>query len=398
MKKKNLFIILALSLAVTACGNEAKDTKTSTEVKEEANTDTNQNVEKKTIYASFYPIYNLTKQIAGDKFDVVAFNSLTTESHDFEPSAKEIAELSKSSLMFMNGAGMEDWKDSVEESVDTEMVDTSAGLDLIKADEEADHDHDHDHDHEDADHDHDHEDADHDHDHEDADHDHEDADHDHDHEDADHDHDHEDADHDHDHEDADHDHDHEDEADDHDHDHHHHNHGEFDPHTWLSPKNAKAQAKVIADKLSEIDPANKDYYEANYEKIAAEFDSIIEEYTEKFSEVENKKFIVPHEAFGYVARDFDLEQIPLASLTSTADPDAKVMKEVTDLAKAEQIKTVFFEKGGSDKAAKTIADEIGAETAPLSTMEFASGEELDKGVTLQEIIKENLENIYKSLA
>lgn len=338
MKKNKLFMILALSLAVTACGNEAKDSKTSTEVKEEVNkdadqnqeikTDSDQNQETKTIYTSFYPIYNLTKQIAGDKFDVVSFNSLTTESHDFEPSAKEIAELSKSSLMFMNGADMENWKDSVEESVDIEMVDTSAGLDLIKADEEDDHDHDH----EDADHD------------------------------------------------------------------HHHHHGEFDPHTWLSPKNAKAQAKVIADKLSEVDPANKDYYEANYKKISAEFDSIIDEYTEKFAGVENKKFIVPHEAFGYVARDFDLEQIPLASLTSTADPDAKVMKEVTDLAKAEQIKTVFFGKGGSDKAAKTIADEIGAEIAPLSTMEFASQEELDKGVTLQEIIKENLENIYKSLA
>ncbi len=365
MKKKNIFMILALSLAVTACGNEAKDNMNKTEVKEEVSTEANQNEETKTIYASFYPIYNLTKQIAGDKFDVMAFNSLTTESHDFEPSAKEIAELSKSSLMFMNGAGMEDWKDSVEESVDTEMVDTSAGLDLIKADEDDDHYH-------------------------------EDADHDHDHEDADHDHDHEDSDHDHDHEDADHDHDHEDEEG--EHEHHHHHHGEFDPHTWLSPKNAKAQAKVIADKLSQIDPANKEYYEANYEKIAAELDSITEEYTDKFAGVENKKFIVPHEAFGYVARDFGLEQIPLASLTSTADPDAKVMKEVTDLAKAEQIKTVFFEKGGSDKAAKTIAEEIGAETAPLSTMEFASQEELDKGVTLQEIIKENLENIYKSLA
>lgn len=345
MKKKNIFMILALSLAVTACGNEAKDNMTNTEVKEEESQEANQKEETKTIYASFYPIYNLTKQIAGDKFDVVAFNSLTTESHDFEPSAKEIAELSKSSLIFINGAGMEDWKDSVEESVDTEMVDTSAGLDLIKADDDDDHDHDH----------------------EDADHDHEDADH-----------------------------DHEDEEG--EHEHHHHHHGEFDPHTWLSPKNAKDQAKVIADKLSEIDPANKDYYEANYEKIAAELDSIIEEYTDKFAEAQNKKFIVPHEAFGYVARDFGLEQIPLASLTSTADPDAKVMKEVTDLAKLEQIKTVFFEKGGSDKSAKTIAEEISAETAPLSTMEFASQEELDQEVTLQEIIKENLENIYKSLA
>lgn len=352
MKKKNIFIGLALSLAVTGCGKEALE-NTNNNVKEEVKQEENEEVkeakiekkdESKVIYASFYPIYNLTKQIEGDKFDVKAFNSLTTESHDFEPSAKEIAELSKSQLIFMNGAGMEDWKDDVEETVDITMVDTSEGLDLIKAD----------HDHEDAE-DHDHEDA------------------------EDHDHDH-----DHDHEEGEH--------------HHHHHHGEFDPHTWLSPVNAKAQAKVIADKLSEIDPANKDYYQKNYEKIAKEFDEIINEYKEKFAKVENNKFIVPHEAFGYVARDFNLEQIPLASLTSTADPDAKVMKEVTDLAKADKIRTVFYEKGGSDKAAKTIAGEIGADTAPLSTMEFASQDEIDKEVTIQEIIKENLENIYKSLA
>lgn len=344
MKKKNLFIGLALSLAVTGCGKEALEntnTKVKDEVKQEENEEskgakTEKKDESKVIYASFYPIYNLTKQIAGDKFEVKSFNSLTTESHDFEPSAKEIAELSKSQLIFMNGAGMEDWKDDVNETIDISMVDTSESLDLIKAD----------HDHEDAE-DHDHEDAE-----------------------------------DHDHEEGE----------------HHHHHGEFDPHTWLSPVNAKAQAKVIADKLSEIDPANKDYYQKNYEKIAKEFDEIINEYKEKFAKVENNKFIVPHEAFGYVARDFNLEQIPLSSLTSTADPDAKVMKEVTDLAKKDAIKTVFFEKGGSDKAAKTIAEEIGADTLPLSTMEFASEEEIEKEVTIQEIIKENLENIYKSLA
>ena len=339
MKKKNLFIGLALSLAVTGCGKEALEntnTKVKEEVKQEENEESKEaKIEKKdeskVIYASFYPIYNLTKQIAGDKFEVKSFNSLTTESHDFEPSAKEIAELSKSQLIFINGAGMEDWKDDVNETIDISMIDTSESLDLIKAD----------HDHEDS------------------------------------------EDHDHDHEEG---------------EHHHHHHGEFDPHTWLSPVNAKAQAKVIADKLSEIDPANKDYYQKNYEKIAKEFDEIINEYKDKFNQVTNNKFIVPHEAFGYVARDFNLEQIPLASLTSTADPDAKVMKEVTDLAKADKIRTVFYEKGGSDKAAKTIAGEIGADTAALSTMEFASQDEIDKEVTIQEIIKENLENIYKSLA
>ena len=343
MKKKNIFIALALALAVTACGNEEAKTN-KTEITEVNKKDIKEETGEEVIYASFYPTYNLTKQIAGDKFEVRSFNSLTTESHGFEPSAKEIAELGQASLIFMNGAGMEEWKDDVSGNVEIDMVDTSKGLDLIKAGKDKGvggrmHDHDkegHRHDEDSNMHDHGEE--------------------------------------------------------------GHHHHGEYDPHTWLSPVNAKAQAKVICDKLSEIDPANKEYYEANYEKIASDLDELIEEYTAKFNEVDNKKFIVPHEAFGYVARDFGLEQIPLASLTSTDDPDAKVLKEMIDLARAEQINTVFFEKGGSDKAAKTIADEIGADTKPLDTMEFASQEDLNKGLTLQELIKVNLENIYKSLA
>lgn len=352
MKAKNILAILALAGALTACSsNTNTDTK---ETSQEANTQEMSSDEAKekgqeenVIYTSFFPIYNLTKQIAGDKFTVKSFTNLKTESHGFEPSAKEIAELSSAKLMFTNGAGMEEWEDAVKNAVDIELVNTSEGLDLIKASEDGHH-HDEDGHHHDEDHHH------------------------------------HDEDHDHGHEDAEHD--------------HHHHHGEFDPHTWLDPVNGKAQAKVIADKLSEIDPANKDYYQANYEKIASELDEIVAEYKDKFKDIENRKFIVPHQAFGYLAREFDLEQIPLNSLTSTGEAASKVLKEVSDLAKAEKIKTVFYEMGGSDKAAKTLADEIGAEAKPINTLEFATDEELDSNKTYQEMIKENLEAIYQSMS
>lgn len=345
MKVKNIIGVLALSAVLAACGNNASEnaktdsneTKEEMTVKEDSKDQAKSSEDKKdssaekaseenVIYASFFPIYNLTKQIAGDKFEVKSFTNLKTESHGFEPSAKEIAELSTSKLMFVNGAGMEEWEEAVKNTVDIDIVNTSEGIDLIKASED-------DHDHEDG-----------------------------------------------------------------EEGHEHHHHGEFDPHTWLDPANGKAQAKVIADKLSEVDPANKDYYMANYEKIAKELDDIVTEYKDKFKNVDNKKFIVPHQAFGYLAREFDLEQIPLNSLTSTGEADAKVLKEVSDLAKAEKIKTVFYEMGGSDKEAKTLADEIGAEAKPINTLEFATDEELSSNKTYQEMIKENLEAIYDSLS
>ncbi len=341
MKNKKIITLLALGLALTACGNSNQEqpantentevtASTSTEESEGVvspsteDVSTEENAESPVVYASFYPIYNLTKQIAGDKFEVKSFTNLKTESHGFEPSAKEIADLSEAGLIFINGAGMEEWAEDVEENVEIDFVNTSENIEYIKAEGA------HVHDHEEGEED--------------------------------------------------------------------HEHGEFDPHTWLDPENGKEQAKVIADKLSEIDPANNDYFQANYQKIADELDAIVNEYSEKFSSVENKKFIVPHEAFGYLARRFDLEQIPLNNLTSTGETDAKVLKEVTDLAKEEKLKVVFYEKGGSDEEAKTLADEIGASAEPISTIEFASDEELENEVTYQELIKENLEAIYNSLA
>ena len=387
MKYKKMALVLALGVGLSACNNQqpAEDnaknnTETTVEDAKDAqkeNVEENDNqkeekdktensdqaVESPTIYSSFYPIYNLTKQIAGDKFDVKSFTNLKTESHGWEPSAKDIAELSDSQVMFINGAGMEEWEDSLEDSSDIELVNTTENVELIKGS--------HDHEHEDEDHDHEHEEEneemneDHDHEHEEeASEENEQAD----------------------------DHEHEDQEEE-----HHHHHGEFDPHTWLSPKNGIAQAKVIADKLSEIDPANKDYYMDNYKEIEDELNAMIDEYTDKFASVDNKNFLVSHQAFGYLARDFGLTQNALTSLTSTEDADAKTLKDAVDKANELGINTIFYEMGGSDKSAKTIADEIGAKTVPLNTLEYATDEELNVDTTYQDLIKYNLEELYNSM-
>ena len=406
MKYKKMALVLALGVGLSACNNQKPaENNANTEVSQEANNDkvdekkaekTNQNIESTSVYTSFYPIYNLTKQIAGDKFEVKSFTNLKTESHGWEPSAKDIADLTDSQLMFINGAGMEEWEESLEGSSDIELVNTSENVELIKGS------HDHVHEHEDHDHAHEeemHEDHDHAHEeemHEDHDHAHEEEmheDHDHAHEEENHDH----EDHEHAHEEENHDH------EDHDHDHaheheHSHSHGEFDPHTWLSPKNGLAQAKVIADKLSEIDPANKDYYMENYKKIEDELNSMIDEYIEKFEKLENKNFLVSHQAFGYLARDFGLNQIALTSLTSTEDADAKTLKEAVDEAKNLGINTIFYEMGGSSKSAETIANELEADVVALNTLEFATDEELNNDTPYQDLIKYNLEELYKSMA
>ncbi len=359
MKKKILAIFLALGLFVTGCAknNDKANVNSNNSNETSQSVNSNEDSDKETIYASFYPIYNLTKQIAGDKFNVKSFTNLNTEVHDFEPSAKDMADLSKAKVLFLSGAGLESWKEKVEKASKIEMVDTSKGIDLIKTEDEEDHDHEH----EDSEDNHEHEDSEED--------------------------EHEDS-------EKEEDHDHEDGEEEHD---YHHHHGLYDPHIWLSPKNGIIQAKNIAEKLSEIDPDNKDYYMGNFEKIKKELEEIDKNYGEKLKNKENKKFLVDHEAFSYLARDYGLEQIPLRSITSTNEADAKTMKNAIDFVKKEKISAIFYEKGGSDKNVKTLENELSLDAKAINTIEYASDEDLKNEKTYQEMIKENLELMESSL-
>lgn len=61
------------------------------------------------IFTSFYPIYDFVKKIGKDRTDVSSIVPASIEPHDFEPTAKQIIELQKADVIFINGAGFESW-------------------------------------------------------------------------------------------------------------------------------------------------------------------------------------------------------------------------------------------------------------------------------------------------
>jgi len=61
------------------------------------------------IFTSFYPIYDFVKKIGKDRVDVSTIVPASIEPHDFEPTARQIIELQKADVIFINGAGFESW-------------------------------------------------------------------------------------------------------------------------------------------------------------------------------------------------------------------------------------------------------------------------------------------------
>ena len=139
-----------------------------------------------------------------------------------------------------------------------------------------------------------------------------------------------------------------------------HAHGDNgkDPHVWLDPMRAKQEMANIKDAFVKADPENKDYYEANYEKYAGEFDELDQEFRDGLKGTKSRDIIVAHEAFGYLCNAYDLTQLAIEGLTPDSEPDPAKMQEVIEYAKKYDIHTIFFEELASPKVAKTVAKEV----------------------------------------
>lgn len=176
-----------------------------------------------------------------------------------------------------------------------------------------------------------------------------------------------------------------------------HEHGEFDPHVWLSPANAKIEMENIKDAFVKADPENEAYYQANYETYAGKFDELDKKYKDTLSPLPNKSVVVAHEAFGYLCDAYGLTQMGIEGLSPDSEPDPARMAEVIDFVKENKVKTIFFEDLVSPKVAETIAKETGAKTEVLNPLEGLTDEQLKNGDDYFSVMEKNLTVLKEAL-
>ena len=176
-----------------------------------------------------------------------------------------------------------------------------------------------------------------------------------------------------------------------------HHHGDFDPHVWLDPENAKVEMETIKDALSASDPANAAVFQANYEKYAAELDALDAEFREKLSSLPNRTIVVAHEAFGYLCDAYGLTQVGIEGLSPDSEPDPGRMAQVIDFVRENNISTIFFEELVSPKVAEAIASETGAQAKILSPLEGLSDEQSAAGADYFSVMHDNLAALMEAL-
>jgi zinc transport system substrate-binding protein len=170
-------------------------------------------------------------------------------------------------------------------------------------------------------------------------------------------------------------------------------HGQYDPHIWLSLKDAEIEARNISDALIQANPSEKDYFEKNCDDFISQLESLYSEYDAKFKTVSNKSIVTGHAAFAYLCRDFGLSQNSVEDVFAEGEPSAQQMTELVNYCRENEIKTIFMEEMVSPEVSQTLANEIGADVKTIYTIESS-----EDGMSYIERMKSNLEAIIGSLS
>lgn len=177
-----------------------------------------------------------------------------------------------------------------------------------------------------------------------------------------------------------------------------------DPHYWINPKNTEIMTSIISKKLSEI---NKNFYGKNsknslvIKKNEIELINILrkldEEYQLGLSNCKQNTIIVSHDAFRYLAKQYNFNTMPIAGLSPESEPSLKKISELTNIIKEKNIKYIFFETLVSPKISETLAKEANVKTLVLNTIHGLTKEENKNNEDYVSLMYKNLKQLQKAM-
>ncbi len=137
--------------------------------------------------------------------------------------------------------------------------------------------------------------------------------------------------------------------------------GELDPHIWLAPDNARIIAENMLNALIELAPQHENDFRSNYEDLIADINRLDTQIQGILAGDQQRSFLVFHPAWGYFAKQYDLQQI--AVQVGGQDPSASELADLISIAKEQQIKVIFIQPTFNTAIAEAIAQEIGGTVA-----------------------------------
>ncbi len=177
-----------------------------------------------------------------------------------------------------------------------------------------------------------------------------------------------------------------------------HGHGLEDPHFWFDPIRVKTAVSHIASRLSAINLSQGDAFRANASAFNANLDELHSWTKEQVSVVpdDRRVLITSHDSLGYFANLYGFEVVGVVlSITTEVEPSPEDLVDLVEEAREYGVPAVFGETTVSERLAKTVATESGAEFVALYSGSLGSGD--SPAATYIGMIRTNVERIVDAL-
>ena len=344
MKRKKYRLALALLLAVTLI-------LTSGCTQSDINGQYNKNASNVILCAGFSE-YDWTRNVLGDNpagIELRLLNTSGVDMHSYQPSVSDMVQIADCDLLIYTGGISEFW---IDKATASSKKDSITVLSLMKyfeenpeffpAYEQEDHAHDHSHGHE----------------------------------------------HEHEEEDANlHGHEHDEET---------------DEHIWLSLKMAPVFCERIADAISQLDPENKDLYRKNLSSYQVQLKALDAEFEEAVSKASGDVLLFADRfPFLYLSQDYGIHcHAAFPGCSAETEASFETIIDLADVLITDKLSHIVILKNSKKNLAETIiraSKKQGIKICELDSLESVTSEDIDRGFTYLNAMKQNKEVISECL-
>ena len=173
------------------------------------------------------------------------------------------------------------------------------------------------------------------------------------------------------------------------HGHEGHAHGEFDPHIWLDPLNAKVILKEMTKHLIENDQMNASVYKDNLKKANKDLDKLVKQVKSELNK--DFKSIVFHDAYQYFEKRFKVNVLGAFTVNTDVLPGAEQLKEIREIIEHDKVTCVFSEPQFNPDIINAVAKDMNISTGVLDPL----GATLTPGKNLYFDLIKNMSKSFK---
>ena len=338
--KKVFFIILGVALIGVGLYFMTNSSSTKDASNNNKNSIDISKVEKSSVVASFYPLAFMAEEIGGELVEVKNLAG-SVSAHKYQLTPQDLVSLNEADLVLVQGINLEPWSDDMTHELSEKGVLTlkvTEGLSLYKPEEHNEHDNENAHSNGDG-------------------------------------------------------HDEHKEVNNDEYGYDEHNHGAFDPHTWLDPVLAQQMVDNISKAMQEMRPTDAKVFQDNADKLKVRLQELNISFAQGLSSCEQTEVIVSHNAYGYLAHHYGFQTHAIAGLSVADEPSAKILTNLKAEAK-DGITHILIEENSVRKFADTLINETGLIPLPVNPLGRGT---LDKNKNFFDVMEANLQSFKTGL-